>query len=170
MASSQRGDFAYVTEVGSGALLARAEEQAVAAREADRGHSESTESGHQAFVHLAGKDHQRHVTGLRIGDAQSIDKLALFAQRLQHARQLHAAAVNHGHLIAVAHQFNDGAHATVQERWRLQARSSEFDDVPHSKPSAASFIRDLPIRANPASRSDSAPPGRTRPSTNYPGN
>ena len=174
MASSQRGSLAAISPTkprsGDGALFARAEEQAVAAGEADRRLAERAQSGDQALVHVAGKDHQRDVARLRVGDAQAVDELALLAQRLERAGQLHAAAMNHGHLVAVAHQLGDGARAAFEQRRSFQARSAQFDDVLHSRPSAANFMQDLPIRASPASRSDSARPGRQRLSAGYQGN
>jgi hypothetical protein len=52
------------------------------------------------------------------------DEFALLAQRLQHAGQLHAAAVHHGNLIAVADKFRNCARASVQKRWSFKARSA----------------------------------------------
>ena len=129
------GDLADKAEVGRGALFAGAEEQAVAAGEADGGLAERAERGDQALVHLAGEDHQRDVAGFGVGDAQAVDELALLAQGLEHAGQLHAAAVDDGDLIAVAHELGDGARAALEQRWSFKARTTEFDDVLHSRPS-----------------------------------
>ena len=174
MASIQRGSLAAISPTkprsGAVALFARAEQQAVAAGEADGGLAERAKRGDQAFVDLAGEDHQRHVARFGIGDAQAGDEFALVAQRLQRARQLHAAAVHHGNLVAVAHQLRDGARAAFEKRRRFKARSAEFDDVLHSWPSASDFIRDPPLRPSPASRSDSARPARTRLSAGCRGN
>ena len=91
-------------------LLAGAEDQAVAAGKADRGHAQCAQARDQPLVHLPGQNHQRHVAGFRVGHAQAVDEFALLSERLQHLRQLRAAAMNHGHLMAVAHQFRNGAH------------------------------------------------------------
>ncbi len=143
-------DLTYEAEIGGGALFARAEEQPVTAGKSDRRLAQRTQSGNQAFVHPARKNHQRDVAGFRVGDAKAVDEFALLAQRLERTGQLHTAAVHHGHLVAVAHQFGDGPHAAVKKRWRFEARSSQFDNELHSSASAASFMRDPPIRASPA--------------------
>ena len=139
------GDFADVAEVGRGALFARAKEQPVAAGESDGRLPERAESRDEALVHLAGEDHQRDVAGFGIGDAQAVDEFALLAQRLQRARQLHAAAMDHGHLVAIAHQVGNGAHAAIQQRRSFKARAAEFDTyfIPALR---FGFIRDLPLR------------------------
>ena len=74
---------------------------------------------HEALVHLAGKYHQRDVPRLGIGYAQSIYKLAFGAKPFHHARQLHAAAMHHGHLVAIANQIGNGANAALQQLWNL---------------------------------------------------
>jgi hypothetical protein len=86
---------------------------------------------------------------ISVGNTQAVDKFALLAQRLQHARQLHAAAVDHRHLIAVARQLRDSARAAFKQRWNLKPCSAEFNYVLHSRPSAATIIQDLPIPASP---------------------
>ncbi len=55
-------------------------------------------------------------------------------KRFQRAGQLHAAAVHHGHLIAVAHQVGNRARAARQQRRSFKARSAELDDILHSEP------------------------------------
>ena len=108
--------------------------------------AQRAQAGNELLVHFSGQNHQRHVAGLGVGDAQSVDELALFAKRLQHARQLRAAAVDHGNLVAVARQFCNCAGTSLQKRRNFKASSTQFDDILHSKPSEASFIRDLPRR------------------------
>ena len=128
-------NFAHKAEVGRGAFFARAEAQPVSAGESYGRLTDRSQRGDQSFIHLAGKDHQRHVARLGVGDAQTIDELALLAQRFERARQLHAAAVNHGHLMAIAHKIGNSARAAFQQRRSLQACSTQFNDVLHSRPS-----------------------------------
>ena len=109
-------NLAHKAEIGRGALFARAKEQAIAAGETDRRLAQRAERGHEALVHFAGEHHQRNVAGFGIGDAQAVDEFALLAQRLEHAGQLHAAAMHDGHLVAVAHKLGDGARAAIEQR------------------------------------------------------
>ncbi len=53
------------------------------------------------------------------------------------ARQLHAAAVDHCHLIAVGHQVGDRFAAGVQQLGIFKARTAQFYDESHSKPSSS---------------------------------
>ena len=113
--------------------------------------AERAQCGHQSLVHFAGQYHERNVAGLCVSDAQAGDKLALLAQRLEHAGQLHTAAVHHGYLVTVTHQLCNGPGAAVEKSLDFKARTAQFDHVLHCGPSAANFIPDLPTRASRAS-------------------
>jgi len=88
--------------------------------------AQCAQSGYELLVHFSGKKHQRHVASFSIGDAQAVDELALLAQRLQHARQLLTAAVDHRNLMAVASQFGNRARTAFQKRRNFQAGSTQL--------------------------------------------
>jgi len=79
--------------------------------------------------------------GLRVGDAQPGDEFTLLAEGREHAGQLHAAAVDHGDLIAVAHKVGNGARAASEERGILKAAPPSLTTY---------FIPGPPLRRSPA--------------------
>ena len=119
MASSQRGsdggDLADEAEVGICLLLARAEDVAVSAREADSGLAVRADRGDERFVDAAGEDHECSVARLGIGDAQAGDELALLAHLGERAGQLHAAAMHDCDLIAIGDEVGDGLAAGMEQ-------------------------------------------------------
>ena len=112
--------------------------------------AEVAESSDEALIHFAGEDHEGNVAGFCVGDAESGDEFTLLAEGFKHAGQLHAAAVDYRDLIAVAHEFGDGASAAFEERWSFKACATEFYDVLHARPSAGRFMRGPLIQASPA--------------------
>ena len=107
-------DFADEAEVGRGALFAGAEDQSVAAGEADGGLAVRAERGDERFVDLAGEHHERGVASDGVSDAEAGDELALLAHGFEGAGELHAAAVDERDLMAVAGELGDGLGAAVQ--------------------------------------------------------
>jgi hypothetical protein len=96
------------------------------------------------------KDHDRDIAGFGVGDAQAGDELALLAELFERVGELYAAAVNDGDLMAVAHQFSDGADAAVEQRGIFESGPTQFDYIFHSRPSASNFIQDPRLRRSQA--------------------
>jgi hypothetical protein len=97
-----------------------------------------TQRRDQRLVHTPCQHHQRSITSLRIRNAESRDKLALLAHLRKRRGQLLTAAMDHGNLIPVAHQFGDSLAARMQQHLVLDCGASELDDVFHFRPSDSS--------------------------------
>jgi len=78
--------------------LARADEGAVLAGEADRLAARLVDELDDLLVHLAAEHHLDHVHRLGIGDAHALHELALLAELGEHAFDLRPAAV-HDHRV-----------------------------------------------------------------------
>ena len=127
------GDLADEAEVVLGLLLARAEDVAVAAGEADGGDAELRECGDERLVDAAAEDHERGVAGLGVGDAEAGDELGLLAHLREEPGELHAAAVDERDLVAVAREIGDGLCADGEELGLFKGGSAEFDDEFHGR-------------------------------------
>ena len=89
------------------ALPCRAEEQPVVAAHAHGGLSVPVDQQHDVLVHLAHQDHLRHLDGLRVGYAQTVDELHREVEPLHVAGDLRTPAVDdhriHPHVLEQHH-------------------------------------------------------------------
>ena len=108
---------------------------AVTAADADGRLPLLTERCDQRFIHATRKHHQRGIARLCVGHAKTADELALLAHCLQRARQLHAAAMHDGDLMAVENQICDRFANGVQQLRLFQRGAAELHNVLHSNPS-----------------------------------
>ena len=131
----RRTDFAYEAEVSAGRLLfTGAKGETISAAEADGGGSGGADGGHEGFVYDSGENHDRDVSGFSVGDAQAVDKIALFAEQTESAGKCSTAAVDHGDAMSVAGELHDGVGALVQHWLVFESCASNFDDQFHCNP------------------------------------
>ena len=72
-------------------------ETPIATAETNCGHACRLNRRHKLFVDHAAEHHQRDVSSVGIGHAQSVDEFAFLSELFQHASQGRAAAVHNGH-------------------------------------------------------------------------
>src|SRR5260370_12556671 len=85
--------------MGGTVLFAGAERQAISAAHSHRLTADRSELRHHLLIDSAGQHHERDITGLAIGDPQTIDEFAGFTQLFQSAGQSHTPAMHHRHLL-----------------------------------------------------------------------
>src|SRR5271165_1891444 len=148
-----KADFTDESEIiSSHQFLAGAEGHAVSAAEADSRHSGSLNRSHHSFVDQPAEHHEGDIASFRVGDPKAAHKLALFPEPLQHLRQRPAAAMYHGHAMAILSQFSDRFGALAQNESILERRSTDFDYDCHCSPSSSAqpYIRFMFCTACPA--------------------
>ena len=65
--------------------------------------------GDEVLVDAAAEDHEGGVAGFGVSDAEAGDEFALLAHLGEDPGELDAAAVDDGHLMAIAGEVGDGA-------------------------------------------------------------
>ena len=80
--------------------LARLDQVAVLARQADRLAAGRLDRGHDLLVDAAGEHHLDDLDRGRVGDPQALDELALDLEAVEHRLDLRPAAVDHDRVDA----------------------------------------------------------------------
>ena len=107
---------------------ARLDHLPVDAGQADRSAALLPDEIDERLVDLSGEHHLHDVGGLGVRDAQTVDKLRLLAELLQHIRDLGPAAVHEHDLHSDEREQHDVAHDGVLELFADHGVAAVFDD------------------------------------------
>ena len=110
------------------AQLARLDQIAVLARDADRGAAGGVDGGDDLFVDLARQHHLDDFHRRLVGDAEPVDEVAFDVQPLQHGTDLGAAAVDHDRVDADPLQQHDVVGEVARQPRLAHRVAAKFDD------------------------------------------